>query len=78
MASGTVKLRATVPNADHHFWPGQFVNVRLVLKVQKGAVLIPTQATQISQSGPFVYTVSADSSAVFTPLFWVSVRVIWS
>jgi len=54
------------------------VNVRLVLKVQKGAVLIPTQATQISQSGPFVYTVSADSSAVLPPLFWVSVRVIWS
>jgi membrane fusion protein, multidrug efflux system len=66
--SGTVKLRATLPNSDHHFWPGQFVNVRLILMVKKGAVLIPAQATQISQSGPFVYTVAADSSAVFTPI----------
>ncbi len=66
--SGTVKLRATLPNADHHFWPGQFVNVRLILMVKKDAVLIPAQATQISQSGPFVYTVAADSSAVFTPI----------
>ena len=55
--TGTVNLRATVPNADHHFWPGQFVNVRLILSTAKGAVLIPNQATQISQQGPFVYVV---------------------
>ena len=51
-ATGTVNLRATIPNADHHFWPGQFVNVTLVLATSKGAVLIPNQATQISQQGP--------------------------
>src|SRR4029077_18400716 len=50
--TGTVFLRATIANPDHHFWPGQFVNVRLVLATQKGAVLIPNQATQISQKGP--------------------------
>jgi len=66
--SGTVKLRALVPNEDHHFWPGQFVNVRLILKVQKDAVLIPNQATQISQTGPFVYTVDAQSVAHITPI----------
>src|SRR5579872_4912370 len=52
--SGTVFLRATIPNSDHHFWPGQFVNVRLVLTTMKGAVVIPNQATQISQQGPYV------------------------
>src|SRR5258708_18553546 len=61
--TGTVNLRATISNPDHHFWPGQFVNVRLVLATQKGAVLIPNQATQISQKGPFVYVVKADSTA---------------
>jgi multidrug efflux system membrane fusion protein len=61
--TGTVFLRATISNADHHFWPGQFVNVRLVLATQKGAVLIPNQATQISQKGPFVYVVKADTTA---------------
>ena len=61
--TGTVNLRATIPNPDHHFWPGQFVNVRLVLATQRKAVLIPNQATQISQKGPFVYVVKPDSTA---------------
>ncbi|HZP32600.1 MAG TPA: efflux RND transporter periplasmic adaptor subunit [Candidatus Acidoferrales bacterium] len=62
-ATGTVNLRATIGNSDHHFWPGQFVNVTLVLATAKGAVLIPNQATQISQQGPFVYVVKPDSTA---------------
>jgi multidrug efflux system membrane fusion protein len=61
--TGTVNLRATVPNSDHHFWPGQFVNVRLVLATDKGAVMIPNEATQISQKGPFVYVVKPDQTA---------------
>jgi multidrug efflux system membrane fusion protein len=61
--TGTVNLRATVPNADRHFWPGQFVDVRLILSTAKGAVLIPNQATQISQQGPFVYVIKQDNNA---------------
>jgi multidrug efflux system membrane fusion protein len=56
--TGTVKLRATLPNHDAHFWPGQFVQVRLVLEVLNNAVLVPTTAQQLSQTGPFVYVVS--------------------
>jgi multidrug efflux system membrane fusion protein len=55
--TGTVKLRATLPNQDYYFWPGQFVNVRLVLEVKKNAVLVPQTAIQIGQQGPFVYVV---------------------
>lgn len=54
-ATGTVKLRAQLPNKDRYFWPGQFVNVRLVLTTKKDAVLVPVRAQQISQQGPFVY-----------------------
>ncbi len=61
--SGTVNLRATVSNPDRHFWPGQFVDVKLVLDTEKAAVLIPSQATQISQQGPFVYVVKSDDTA---------------
>jgi multidrug efflux system membrane fusion protein len=61
--TGTVNLRATIPNSDRHFWPGQFVNVRLVLSTEKGAVLIPNEATQISQKGPYVYVVKPDQTA---------------
>ena len=66
--SGTVALRATVANADHHFWPGQLVNVRLVLATNKAAVLIPSQAAQISQQGPFVQVVKSDDTAEFRPV----------
>jgi len=62
-STGTVKLRATLSNADHHFWPGRFVRVRLILSIHKDAVLIPAGAPQASANGPFVYVVKADSTA---------------
>jgi len=67
-ATGTVNLRATVSNPDRHFWPGQFVNVKLVLATQKGAVLVPSQATQISQQGPFVFVIKGDDTAELRPI----------
>jgi multidrug efflux system membrane fusion protein len=66
--TGTINLRATLANSDHHFWPGQFVDVKLVLSTQKGAVLIPSQATQISQKGPFVYVIKPDETAELRPV----------
>ena len=67
-ATGTVNLRATIPNADRHFWPGQFVNVRLVLDMEKSTVLVPSQAAQISQQGPFVFVVKSDDTAELRPV----------
>ncbi len=66
--TGTVFLRATMSNPDHHFWPGQFVDVKLVLATQKNAVLIPNQATQISQKGPFVYVLKPDGTTDLRPV----------
>jgi membrane fusion protein, multidrug efflux system len=66
--TGTVNLRATVSNPDHHFWPGQFVNVKLVLATEKSAVLVPSQATQISQQGPYVYVIKPDDTAELRPV----------
>jgi multidrug efflux system membrane fusion protein len=62
-STGTVNLRATISNPDRHFWPGQFVDVKLVLNTQRAAVLIPNEAAQISQKGPFVYVVKPDDTA---------------
>jgi multidrug efflux system membrane fusion protein len=55
--TGTIKLRATVPNADRYFWPGQFVRVRVILTTKKNAVLVPSKAIQIGQQGSFVFLV---------------------
>ena len=66
--SGTVNLRATINNPDRRFWPGQFVDVKLVLTTEKNAVLIPNQAAQISQQGTFVYVVKPDDTAELRPV----------
>jgi len=67
-SSGTVMLRATVPNPSRHLWPGQFVNVRLVLETLPKAVLVPAAATQDSANGPFVYVLKADDTAELRPV----------
>jgi multidrug efflux system membrane fusion protein len=66
--TGTVMLRATLANADRLFWPGRFVKVRLILKMEKQAVLIPATATQVSATGPFVYVVKDDTTAELRPV----------
>jgi multidrug efflux system membrane fusion protein len=66
--TGTVKLRATVPNGDHRLWPGRFVKVRLVLATLKDAVLVPSAAAQMSAKGPFVYVVKNDLTAELRPV----------
>jgi membrane fusion protein, multidrug efflux system len=67
-SSGTVLLRATIPNGERHLWPGQFVNVRLILSTLPKAVLVPSAAAQDSAKGPFVYVVKADSTAELRPV----------
>jgi len=61
--TGQVTLRATVPNPDHRFWPGRFVNVRLLLGTVQGAVLVPATAPQTSAAGSYVYVIKPDSTA---------------
>jgi len=67
-SSGTVMLRATAPNGNHRLWPGQFVNVRLVLATLPGAVLVPAEAPQDSAKGQFVYVINQDSTAELRPV----------
>ena len=66
--TGTVNLRATIPNTGHRFWPGRFVNIRLVLSTIHSAVLVPASAPQMSGQGSFVYVVKQDSTAEQRPV----------
>ena len=56
-ATGTVKLKAEFPNANLQLWPGQFVNVRLLINTLKQVTVIPTGAVQRGPDGTFVYVV---------------------
>ena len=60
--SGTVKARGVTPNPDHALWPSEFVRVRFILDTIKDARLVPSQAVQISQSGPFVFVIKPDNT----------------
>ena len=66
--TGQVTLRATLPNPDHRFWPGRFVNVRLVLSTVQSAVLVPLSAPQMSANGSYVYVIKPDSTAEQRPI----------
>jgi len=66
--SGTVRARGVTPNPDRALWPSEFVRVRFILDVLKDAALVPTQAVQVSQSGPFVFVVKSDNTVELRPV----------
>jgi multidrug efflux system membrane fusion protein len=66
--TGTVKIKALFENQDHALFPNQFVNVRLLVEVKQGAVLIPAAAVQRSPQSTFVYVVKADQTVEVRPI----------
>ena len=66
--AGTVKARGVTPNPDHALWPLEFVRVRFILDLFKDATLVPSQAVQISQNGPFLFVVKPDNTVDLRPV----------
>jgi len=60
--TGTVKLKAVFDNKDYALFPNQFVNIHLLVDVEKGAVTIPVAAIQQGPQGNFVFVVKADNT----------------
>jgi membrane fusion protein, multidrug efflux system len=60
--TGTVKLKAEFPNANLQLWPGQFVNVRVLIDTLRQVVVVPTAAIQRGPTGPFVYVLKEDNT----------------
>jgi multidrug efflux system membrane fusion protein len=67
-STGTVKLKADFPNADLQLWPGQFVNVRLLIDTLRQVVVIPTGAVQRGPNGTFVFVVKDDNTTAMRPI----------
>ncbi|QOG20735.1 MULTISPECIES: efflux RND transporter periplasmic adaptor subunit [Bradyrhizobium] len=61
--TGTVQLKAVFPNHEHRLWPGQLVNARLLLEIQKNALTVAGSAVQQGPNGSYVYVVSPDHTA---------------
>lgn len=61
--TGTIRLKGTFENRQKHLWPGQFVNLSIILSVRKNVVVVPSQAVQVGQKGQFVFVVKPDATA---------------
>ena len=72
-ATGTVQLKGSFANPAHALWPGQFVNVRLMLAHRANALTLPAAAVQRGQDGTYVWTVGDDGTASNTPVHVVQI-----
>jgi membrane fusion protein, multidrug efflux system len=66
--TGTVVLKTRVMNKDEVLWPAQFVNVRIILRIEPEAVVVPEAAVQPGQDGSFVYLIDPASKVVVQPV----------
>ena len=66
--TGTIKIKASFPNVDRRLWPGQFVNVVVLLTMDPDALVVPTPAVQEGQQSPYVYVVKSDKTVEFRPV----------
>jgi multidrug efflux system membrane fusion protein len=67
MTTATIQLKATFANTDNVLWPGQFLDVSLVL-TSRTAIVVPSQAIQPGQKGPYVFVVKPDMTVESRPV----------
>ena len=67
-ATGTIRVKATLPNKQRRLWPGEFVNVRVQTQLRRQVLTIPASALQRGPDGLFIYAVQADSTVAVTPV----------
>lgn len=63
-STGTIRLKATFPNQDRRLWPGQFVNIRLLMRTLPHVLTVPSDAISRGPSGPFTYVVTNNTVAM--------------
>lgn len=66
--TGTVRLKAIVPNEKNQLWPNQFVNVRLRLDTQKNATVVPLAAVQRGSQGTYAFLLKSDQTVQLQPI----------
>ena len=60
--TGTIRLKATFPNPHNALWPGQFLNIRLLLQTEHNVLTVPSAAVGRGPDGLFTYVVKPDST----------------
>ncbi len=66
--TGMIRLKGTFLNEENRLWPGQFVDVVVILDTEKSATVVPSQAVQTGQEGPYAFVVTPDLIAEYRKL----------
>ncbi len=66
--TGTIRIKATFPNANRRLWPGQFVNITIRMASDPRAIVVPTVAVQAGPEGQYVFVVKNDSTVEMRPV----------
>jgi len=66
--TGMIRLKGTFANEDGHMWPGQYVDVSLILTTRPEAIVVPTKAVQAGPDGQFVFVVDANRTVEMRPV----------
>jgi multidrug efflux system membrane fusion protein len=66
--TGTIRLKADFPNGTHLLWPGELINVRLLLRTEHDGLTIAASALQQGPSGAYVYVIGPDGSVQMRPV----------
>jgi membrane fusion protein, multidrug efflux system len=61
-ATGTIHLKARFDNEDERLWPGEFVNLRVVLSTRRGVATVPEQTVQQGPNGHYAYVIRPDNT----------------
>jgi multidrug efflux system membrane fusion protein len=64
LSTGTIAIKGRIQNEDETFWPGQFVRVKLQLRIDENALLVPDASIQTGQQGPFVFVYNSENETV--------------
>jgi multidrug efflux system membrane fusion protein len=72
--SGTISLKAILPNEDERLWPGEFISAKLILGVRKNAITVPASAAQRGQNGYFVFVMKPDNTVERRPVEIATIR----
>src|SRR5262245_40957141 len=66
--TGTIRLKAQFPNLAHRLWPGELINVWLLLDTRHDGLTVPASAVQQGQQGAFTYVIGSDNTVQVRPV----------
>jgi membrane fusion protein, multidrug efflux system len=66
--TGSIRLKAEFPNTAHRLWPGELINVRLLLDTRHDGLTVPASVVQQGQPGAYAYVVNPDGSVTSRPI----------